>query len=193
MPRPCSNQWYFKSLQPPPARPSPVLGKVGMYSYNTILCFDDDTLHLVFLIQSIQTISLLYESTLKHIKELHIEKIHKSEHHISGSFQVGRLFTKRTSIQQLTHEKSLRHYLTRESLPTEDHYRYFWLFHKFSWKADIEVFKVGVRVSNKECRGDIWHDCELRNCFSSTGSWQTTTCSWDPLLCLQSPFLWSPK
>ena len=55
------------------------------------------------------------------------------------------------------------------------------------------MFKVGVRVGNKECRGDIWHDCELRNCFSSTGSWQTTTCSWDPFLCLQSPLLWLLK
>ena len=37
--------------------------------------------------------------------------------------QVGRLFTKRTSIQ-LENQKSLRHYLTREALPREDHYRW---------------------------------------------------------------------
>jgi len=39
--------------------------------------------------------------------------------------KVGRLFTKRQSIGgvQLTHQKSLRHYLTREALPREGHYR----------------------------------------------------------------------
>ena len=37
--------------------------------------------------------------------------------------KVGRLFTKRTSIQ-LENQKSLRHYLTREALPREDHYRW---------------------------------------------------------------------
>jgi len=36
--------------------------------------------------------------------------------------KVGRLFTKRQSVQ-LTHQKSLRHYLTRDKLPREDHYR----------------------------------------------------------------------
>ena len=85
-----------------------------------------------------------------------------SKHHISSTSQVGRLFTKRTSIQ-LTHQKSLRHYLTREALPREDHYRWpcfpFPAIPELFLKADIRVFKIGVRVSNKEFRGDIWHDC----------------------------------
>ena len=35
---------------------------------------------------------------------------------------------------------------------------------KLFLKADIRVFKIGVRVSNKEFRVDIWHDCcKLRN------------------------------
>ena len=45
------------------------------------------------------------------------------KHHLSTKSKVGRLFTKRSSIQGLTHQKSLRHYLTREALPREDHYR----------------------------------------------------------------------
>merc|ERR1719483_1109715 len=41
--------------------------------------------------------------------------------------KVGRLFTKRQSVQ-LTHQKSLRHYLTRDKLPREDHYRFKCMF-----------------------------------------------------------------
>ena len=37
--------------------------------------------------------------------------------------RVGRLFSKKQSVGQLSHQKSLRHYLTRDSLPTEGHYR----------------------------------------------------------------------
>jgi len=43
--------------------------------------------------------------------------------------KVGRLFTKRQSVQ-LTHQKSLRHYLTRDKLPSEDHYRNMTSFQK---------------------------------------------------------------
>ena len=55
--------------------------------------------------------------------------------------QVGRLFTKRTSIQ-LENQKSLRHYLTREALPREDHYR--WLH--ISNPMVLVIRKGGQRV-----------------------------------------------
>ena len=54
-------------------------------------------------------------------------------------------------------------------------------------KAEIQVFKIGVSVSHKERQGDIWHGGKLRNCFSSTVSWQTTNCSWKHLTFLVGP------
>ena len=102
------------------------------------LCFNDDTYNQCFssktskpyhnmkAYQTYQRVAYRANSQIKEASRSPAKIISGiSKHHISSLFQVGRLFTKRTSIQQLTHEKSLRHYLTRESLPTEDHYRYF--------------------------------------------------------------------
>ena len=55
--------------------------------------------------------------------------------------QVGRLFTKRTSIQ-LENQKSLRHYLTREALPREDHYRWLHI-------SNTMVLLIRARVRGK--------------------------------------------
>lgn len=75
--------------------------------------------------------------------------------------KVGRLFTKRQSVQ-LTHQKSLRHYLTRDKLPTEDHYRNMTSFqkgenHRPTMDELMEDSKYAKRMNidgNEECEDE---------------------------------------